>query len=157
MPDTLKRTQKHLVLIGMALGILASILSLFLLIQLLWVLPNLPVITDAEDPNAFLSTLYRILYWFFNLIAVGTGFLTSLSGRGYALTYLIQMMILTLSSILGIFLFVWYFILPGFHHNLLWLAKNVLYYGAYVAVLPVFGMVSAVIMFRSKNKNVKTI
>ena len=74
------------------------------------------------------------------------------------LTFMILMLILTLSALLIRGVYVWIFVMwPGTHRNLLLFAKNVLFYGdEYILALPVFGLVLAIIMFLFQNKNIKT-
>jgi hypothetical protein len=153
---------KPLALIGVYLSVLAVILALILLIQLAWVLPTLTFTTDTVDPNyltaVYLYTLDHDLYWIFNLIAIGLGLLTSLSGKRCALTFMILMLILIFGALLVRGVYVWLFVMmPGTHRDLLLFAKNILFYGEeYIIAIPIFGLVLAIIMFLFQNKNIKT-
>jgi hypothetical protein len=166
MTSTPRLALNPLVLIGVILSVLAGILSLILMVQLAWVLPVLspPFITDGGDNTTlYFNTVYLFpldhdLYWLFILIAVGLGLLTSLSGRGYALTFMILMITLTNGALLVRGVYVWLFVIwPGTHRDLLLFAKNILFYDGqfYIVALPVFGLVLAVIMFLFQNKNTK--
>jgi len=165
MISNLKRIKNLLIPIGVIVSVLASILALIILYQLVWALPVLspPFTTDGGDNALYFATInlftrYRDLYWLLTLIAIETGLLISLSGRGYMLTFMILMLILTLSALLIRGVYVWIFVMwPGTHRNLLLFAKNVLFYGdEYILALPVFGLVLAIIMFLFQNKNIKT-
>ena len=163
MTSALKRIKNHLVPIGMIVSILASILSLIILYQLVWVIPFTSFPTDIGDPALFqtirdLNARYHDLYWLLTLIAIEIGLLTSLWGRGYTLTFMILMLIITFSALVFRGVYVWIFLMwPGTHRNLLLFAKNVLFYGdEYIIALPGFGLVLSIFTFLFQNKKIKT-
>ena len=163
MTSSLNRIKNLLAPISVIVSILASILSLFILYQLVWVLPNTSFPTDI-DSSTLLQTIkdltarYHDLYWLLTLIAIEIGLLTSLWGRGYTLTFMTLMLILTLSALLIRGVHVWIFLMrPGTHRNLLLFAKNILFYSdPYIIGLPIFGLVLAFIMFLFHGKKIKT-